>query len=131
MADSICYDNSPLGVFHMTEEYSIPQGANWDTSLIYKENGNAIDFSSGYTAKLQVRKDYGQAIIIELNSAAGTIVLASGAVNTPNVVLKWTPAATTPLSIYEGIYDLEITSPTGSIIKFLEGKWALRREVTL
>ncbi len=133
MADSICYDNSPLGVFHMTGEFSIPQGASWDTPIIYKENGNAIDFSTGYTARVQERKDYGQAVIIELSSVAGTIVLATGAGSpaTPNVVFKWTPAATTPLTIYEGIYDLEITSPTGTIIKFLEGKWALRREVTL
>jgi len=131
MADSICYDNSPLGVFHLTGEYAIPQGANWDTTIKYKENGTIIDFGTGYSARLQVRKDYGQAIIVELSSTAGTIVLATGVGDTPNVVFKWTPAATTPLTIYEGIYDLEITSPTGSIIKFLEGRWALRREVTL
>lgn len=128
--NTACYDNSPLGVFHLIDEYAIPQGADWDTTIKYKENGTIVDFT-GYTAKLQVRKDYGQDVIIELSSAAGTIVLASGAGDTPNVVLKWTPTQTVPLTSYEGIYDLELTDTSGKILKFLEGKWELRREVTI
>lgn len=128
--DNICYDHSPLGVFHMTEEQAIPQGADWTTTIKYKENDTIVDFT-GYTAKLQVRKDYGKDLILELSSAAGTIVLASGAGDTPNVQLLWLSSQTTPLSIYEGIYDLEVISPIGKVSKFLEGKWELRREVTL
>lgn len=130
MAD--CYEESPLPVFHMTGIHSIPQGTDWDTTIIVLENDVAVDFTL-YSAKLQVRKDYGQEVIIELNSNTGTIVLASGAGDppTPNIVLKWTPTQTTPLSIYEGIYDLELTAPDGKVAKYLEGKWELRREVTL
>jgi len=125
-----CYDDSPLGIFHMEGENAIPQGADWDVSIRYIENGTAIDLTT-YTARMQVRKGYGKDLIIELSTAAGTIQLGSGAGTTPNVILKFTSAATSALSQYEGVYDLELTSPAGLVLKFLEGKWELRREVTI
>ncbi len=125
-----CFDESPIGVFHMEGENAIPQGTDWDTTIKYKENGSIVDLST-YTGRLQVRKDYGKEIIIELSSAAGTIVLASGAGDSPNVQLKWVSGATAALALYDGIYDLELTSPQGTILKFLEGRWSLRREVTI
>jgi len=132
MDTNVCYDYSPLGVFHLENEYAIVQGGDWDVSLIYQENGTAVDFSTGYTARMQVRTDYGKQIIIELSSASGTIVLASGIGDTPNCVLKFLASQTTPLTVYNGIYDLEVTEvATGKVLKFLEGRWELRREVTI
>lgn len=124
-----CYDNSPLGVFHMEGDYAIPQGADWDVSLIYIEGTTPVDFSTA-TARMQVRRDYDKEIILELTSQAGTIVLGSGSGNTPNVILKFTNAATSALTAYHGIYDLEVTSQAGIVYKFLEGRFELRREVT-
>lgn len=125
-----CFDESPLGVFHMEGEYAIPQGADWDTTITYQENGVTVDFT-GYSARMQVRTDYGKAIIAELTTTNNSIVLGTGVGDTPNVILKWTPALTSPLTIYEGIYDLELTSTTGKVLKFLEGRWSLRKEVTV
>lgn len=125
-----CYDDSPLGIFHMEGENAIPQGADWDVSIRYRENDSVVDLTL-YTARMQVRKGYGKDLIIELSSDAGTIQLGSGAGETPNVILKFTSAATSALSQYEGIYDLELTSPAGLVLKFLEGKFELRREVTI
>lgn len=125
----ICFDNSPIGVFDMVGEYAIVQGGDVDTTIKYKENNSIVDLST-YTGRLQVRRDYDKEIIIELSSAAGTIVLATGAGDTPNVQLKWLSGATSALSIYEGIYDLELTATDGKILKFLKGKWELDREIT-
>lgn len=126
----MCNDESPLGVFDLTGRYAVPQGADWDVSILYKENNSALDFSAA-TAKMQIRKDYGKEIIMELNTSDGTIELGDGAGDTPNVILKFTPEVTSPLTTYEGIYDLEVTTVAGLVKKFLEGKFELRREVTL
>ncbi len=126
----MCSEESPLGVFDLVGRYAIPQGANWDVAILYKENNSAVDFSLS-TAKMQIRKDYGKEIIMELNTTDGTIELGDGTSDTPNVTLKFTPEVTSALTTYEGIYDLEVTLPSGVIKKFLEGKFELRREVTL
>jgi hypothetical protein len=31
---------------------------------------------------------------------------------------------------YSGVYDLELTDPTGSVIRLLQGAWTMLREVT-
>lgn len=125
----ICSGSSPLAIYDMVGQDAIPQGADWDVSLIYKENNTAVDFST-YSAKMQVRRDYDQEIILELSSGAGTIQLGSGAGNTPNVVLKFTSSATSAMVDYSGIWDLEVISPTGQVLKFVHGKFELEREVT-
>lgn len=126
----MCNDESPLAVFNLEGTYAIPQGADWDVAILYKENNTALDFTT-YTAKAQVRKDYGKEVILELNSSDGTIELGDGTSDTPNVTLKFTSAVTSAMTTYEGIYDLELTSSLGLVKKFLEGKFSLRREVTL
>ena len=125
-----CYDESPIGIHHLVGQYAVPQGADYDVSIRYLENDTAVDFTL-YSAKMQIRKGYGQDLVLELSSAAGTIQLGSGAGVSPNVILKFTSTATSALTSYGGIYDLELTSPAGLVLKPLEGKFELRREVTL
>jgi hypothetical protein len=127
----MCNDDSPLGVYNMTGRYAIPQGADWQVGILYREQNVAVDFSSGYTARMQVRKDYGKEVILELLSEDGTIVLTSGASDTPNVTLNFGSAITSAMTVYDGIYDLEVVSTAGSVNKFLEGTFQLRREVTI
>lgn len=123
-----CFDNSPLAVHNLTEENSIPQGADWSVAIRYLENGAPVDFSGG-TAVMQVRTDYDKDVILELSTADGTIALGSGAGTTPNVILTFRAAATSAMTQYEGIYDLEV-SLAGVTYKFIEGKFELHREVT-
>jgi hypothetical protein len=125
----MCNEDSPLAVFNLEGQYAIPQGADWDVAILYKENNAAVDFSAA-TARAQVRKDYDKEIIMELNTSDATITLGDGANDTPNVVLKFTSGVTSALTSYSGIYDLEVTLASGLVKKFLEGKWELRREVT-
>lgn len=125
----MCEDESPLGVLNLTGRQSIPQGADWDVSITYKESDSVVDFSAA-TAVMQVRKGYDKEIILELSSADGTIELSNGAGNTPNVILKFTSAITSAMTQYDGIYDLEVTTSDGLIKKFLEGEFNLRKQVT-
>lgn len=127
---SACFDKSPLGVYHMEGNESIPQGADWDVNIKYKEDNSIVDLSS-YTGRMQIRLGYNKAIILELTTDNGGILVGSGAGDTPNVILKFTPARTSPISTYEGmIYDLELTSATNKVLKFLEGRFEIRPEVT-
>lgn len=125
-----CLDNeSPLGVYDMVGRNAIPQGADWDVPLRYLENNTAVDLST-YTARMQVREDYDKPIILELSTADGTITVGSGSGDTANVTLKFKSNITSIMTKYSGIYDLELVSPTGLVLKFIEGKFNLRREVT-
>jgi hypothetical protein len=126
-----CFDDSPLGVYHMTGDQAIPQGADWDVAIRYVEGGVPVSFT-GFSARMQVRTDYDKTIILELNTSDGTIGLGDGLASdtTPNVILHFRSAVTSAMSQYEGIYDLEVTTTSGVVYKFLEGKFALRREIT-
>lgn len=125
-----CFDNeSPLGVYDMVGRNAIPQGADWDVPLRYLENNTPVDLST-YTARMQVREDYDKPIILELSTTSGTIIVGDGSGGTANVTLKFKSGTTSALSKYSGIYDLELLSPSGLVLKFIEGKFSLRREVT-
>lgn len=130
MSNCISSD-SPLGVFNLTGENAVPQGANWQVKIQYFDTtGTIIDLST-YTAEAQIRNSYGGTIIMDLTSQAGTIILSSGASNTPNVVLNFTPALTSNVTTYTGmIYDIKLISSTGNVIKFLEGNFSLHRTIT-
>lgn len=127
---SACFDKSPLGIYHMEGENAIPQGADWDINLKYKEDNSIVDLST-YTGKMQIRIGYNKAIILELTTNNGGILVGNGSGDTPNVVLKFTPARTSPITTYDGmIYDLELTSSAGKVLKFIEGRFEIRPEVT-
>ena len=125
----MCNDDSPLAVFHLEGSHAVPQGADWDVAILYTENNIPLDFSTA-TAVMQIRKDYDKDIILELSSANGTITLGTGINSTPNVILNFKSADTSPMTSYTGIYDLEVTTAAGVIKKFLEGNFQLRRQVT-
>jgi hypothetical protein len=121
-----CVEESPIPLYDIV----VPQGADWDVAIRYEEpEGTPVDFSTA-TARCQIRVDYDKEIILELSSASGTIQLGDGTGGTPNVVLKFTSGNTSALSLYDGIYDLEVTLASGLVKKFLAGKFKLYREVT-
>jgi hypothetical protein len=124
--------NSSVGRFDMTGDNAIPQGATRVVELFIYQNGTIVDFSSGYTAKLQVRQGYGQPVIVELTTADTTIVLASGASSTPNVVITFSPSKTANVGVFQDlIYDLAIYKNDGNIYKYLEGNLDIRKRVTV
>ena len=122
---------SSVGEFDMTGDYSIPQAATRIVQLFIYQNGTIVDFSSGYTAKLQVRQSYNAPVILELNTSDSSIVLSNGAASTPNVVLTFTPAKTTNPNVFTDlIYDLAIYKSDGSVFKFMQGQLEITPRVT-
>lgn len=121
--------NSSVGRFDMTGDNSVPQGATRVVELTIYQNGSIVDFSSGYTAKLQVRQGYGQPVIVELGTADSTISLGS---TSPNVTITFSPSKTANVSVFQDlIYDLAIYKNDGNIYKYIEGNLDIRKRVTV
>ncbi len=122
---------SSVGVFDMSGDFSVPQNATRIIQLYIYQSNLIVDFSSGYTAKLQVRQGYNLPVLLELNTSDGSIVLGSGASNTPNVTLNFIPSKTVNMNVYtDMIYDLAIYENNGVILKYLQGEFEITRNVT-
>ena len=106
------------------------QGSTFGRSLVYLDSdGTPVDLS-GYEAELTVRETYtsdqvliavsseGTAPGIVLGGTAGSIVVSVGAVT----------MAAVPAGVY--VYDLELTSDTGFVVKPVRGQFEIRPEVT-
>jgi hypothetical protein len=106
----------------------LPQGSDFDIQIDYQTPDLATLNLTGYTGKLQVRKNYDGPVLLELTSASGDIVFDSVA---PNIVLRFRASVTSAMTVYEDmIYDLEIISPTGLTTRVIKGSFSLDREVT-
>lgn len=117
-------NESLVGVYNLL----IPQGADTTINLTYKVGGSVVDFST-HTAKLQVREDYGSAVLLELTSADNEIIVSNTA---PNIIIKFPNAKTTAMTIFSGMkYDIELTSALGVVTRPLRGGFRLDREITL
>jgi hypothetical protein len=107
----------------------VPQGADFDIEIIYQEGAPpaTIDLT-GYSAVLQVKRNYDSEIILQCSTDEGTIIVDSAS---PNIIIKFLKEVTSALRIYsEMIYDLEITGIDGKTARIMQGKFSISREVT-
>jgi len=111
------------GVYH----FSMEQGSTFSRSITYKNSsGDAIDLS-GYTARMQLRKNIEDAApLIELTTENGRIAITG---STGTIVLTISAADTASLNPVEGVYDLELVSGS-TIEKLIAGTFTIKREVT-
>ena len=92
----------------LVKNLSIEQGAVYRLRLLPMHAGVPLDLT-GSTARMQVRDEAG-ALLDELSTANGRIALG-GSAGTVDVLF---PASVTAAIVAEsGVYDLEITPPTG------------------
>lgn len=109
-------------------DIEVAQGADTDINITYKLNGTVVNLT-GFTAKLQVRRNYNTAVLLELNTVGSTITVGSAS---PNIVLKFGHVVTSAMSILDDmIYDLEVVSGGGFITKVVRGKFSILQEITL
>ena len=110
------------GIYHM----KLDQGSTFSLVLTYKDsNGDAINLT-GYTARMQMRRNHEDTALIELTTENGRIALGGSAGTVTLTIAAGDTAALPPI---EGVYDLELVS--GSIVdKLLAGTFSVAREVT-
>jgi len=108
---------------------TIEQGSTFSLSINYKDsNGDTIDLSSGYSARMQCRVGRDATSTVFSLTSASEIALAA---TDPNILIT-IPATTT--SAYDapldGVYDIEIETTGGVVTKILKGRLLIEREVT-
>ena len=112
--------------------FSIEKGTSPPIVITYKDSlGNPIDLT-GYTAKMQVRPVAGSStVILDLTSLSvpgpATLILG-GTAGTVSFAIS--PATTRAITAMTGVYDLELTPPSGLTFRLLQGAISFIPEVT-
>jgi len=99
----------------------------WHASVVSGTTAAAVDLT-GYTARMQARVAITDAIpVFELTTENGGITLG-GTAGTIDLYLS--AVATAAMSWDTAVYDLELISPTGDVIRYIAGTATLSPEVT-
>jgi hypothetical protein len=107
--------------------FTMDQGSVWDLEITYQDpNGTPINLT-GFTAKMQLRKEYNSTIAdLTLTTGGGGIVI-SGA--TGKIDISASAAQTAVLDPTYYVYDLELTSGT-NISRLIQGQITVAEQVT-
>ena len=129
----------------LRQDLTVRQGATWAYSYTHRDLAGAIVDLSGFTARMMVKAAFNNGYAAYLSSGSdangGTITLggvlgtvalsmtaAQSAALGSEITLIPTVDADEPSIIYR--YDLELISAGGVVIRPLEGRFILLREVT-
>ena len=107
--------------------FTMDQGSVWDLEITYQDpNGVPINLT-GFTAKMQLRKEYNSTVAdLTLTTGGGGIVITGA---TGVVDISATAAQTAALDPTYYVYDLELTSGT-NISRLIQGQITVAEQVT-
>jgi hypothetical protein len=112
------------GIYNMI----IEQGATHTRSFTYTDDAGTAVNLSGYSARMMARAAYqSSATLFSVSTATSGLTIPTPANGT--IVLTLTDAQTAALPC-DGVYDLEIVSPSGVVTRLLQGLVTLSGEVT-
>lgn len=115
-------------IFPQKHDLYIFKGATFDYLFIWKDEAGALVNLTGYTARMHMReKIESTAPFMSFTTSDSSIVLG-GAAGT--IKLKASAAATSAVTVKQGVYDLELVAPNGDVVRFLEGLVIISDEVT-
>jgi hypothetical protein len=108
-------------------DITIDRGTTLLRTFTVTDSSNVPVNYTGYTAKMQVRKDHSATnVIVEASTANGRITLNNLGV----VTLAIADEVTATFPVGTAYYDILLTSPAGDAIKFMEGKFIVQPSVT-
>lgn len=109
-------------------DIQIEKGTTFKYTLTYTDSTNTPINLTGYTAKMQIRKQYISAeFLTELTTANGKITING----TQGKILLNIPAQETDDFMWtDGVYDLVIISSSGEVTRLLEGGVSVSQNVT-
>jgi hypothetical protein len=107
--------------------FTMDQGSVWDLEITYQDpNGTPINLT-GFTAKMQLRKEYNSTIAdLTLTTGGGGIVITGA---TGKIDISASAAQTAVLDPTYYVYDLELTSGT-NISRLIQGQITVAEQVT-
>lgn len=109
--------------------FTLYQGTNDGLTFVVKNNGVTLDLT-GYTAEMQIRRDYDKPPVLSASTALGNIVITplSGLVQ-----VFFSPSDTTPIRFsgesMDTVYAVELFAPSGAVTRILEGTITISRAV--
>lgn len=109
-------------------DITVQQGANWSLILNWQDDeGEPINLT-GYSAKMQIRPYYdSMTIVATLSTVSGGITIDP---LIGKVTASLTAIQTSAITVLEGVYDMELTSPSGVVTRIIGGAYTLSQEVT-
>jgi len=111
-----------------TYNFAAEQGATLERIITYKDSAGALVNLTSFIGRMQIRLAVeSTSFILELTTANGGIVLG-GALGTISILISATVMSSIAAATY--VYDLEIESPSGKVTRLIEGKFAVKAEVT-
>ena len=117
-----------------TYNFNIEQGASLTVDLTYRDSdGDVIDVSSGYTARMKIREASGGDLIASTESGdspKNTLAISLGD-STSNIVITMTSVNTAALDFDTAVYDLELASGSNTVDRIIEGSVKLSKEITV
>ena len=109
------------------DNIKIDKGATFERNITWTDNsGTAIDLT-GFTARMQIRKNYKSAIIQELTTENGGITLTA---LTGEIYLLIEATDTDVFTDDRAIYDLELINGT-KVYRVLQGDVLINENVTI
>lgn len=110
-----------------TFDIVIKQGATWTLPLNYLESDETAVDITGWTARMQVRRDAESEIVVELSTTNGKITLSEPTEG--ELTLKLTATETTDLDPGTYRYDLELVDGS-EVYRILEGTVTITEQIT-
>jgi hypothetical protein len=107
----------------------INQGETFRHTLLWKDSNEVAIDLTGYTARMHVRaKIEDTSTLIVLTTENGRIVISNPAQGEIKLYISATD--TTTMTWTSGVYDLEMVNAGGDVIRLIEGKVSVTKEVT-
>jgi hypothetical protein len=110
-----------------TYDISAQQGSDYSVTLTYKDSNGAAVNLTGYTARMQVRRVASSPYVyLSLTSSSGMTL--GGAAGTVAISIPAVALASIPAGAY--VYDVELVSAGGAVVKPIVGSFTVSAEVT-
>lgn len=103
-----------------TDYGSIQKGETFDKVFTLKNPDKSLMNLTNYACDMQVRKSVGSTVVLDLNSYdTNSYIILGGTAGTLRILVS--DEITKTLSVGKYLYDLFLTTPSGTTIKLFEG----------
>jgi hypothetical protein len=108
--------------------FELEQGTSLVKSVVWKDSTGTPVPLTGFSARMQVRETIdSDEVLLELSTSNQKIELVP---LLGKVTLRFSPLDTSGAYWTKGRYDLELTSPSGTVTRIIKGKISLSKEIT-
>ena len=112
----------PAQKLNLIGDYVVEQGSNYKITLTLKDQDGNLYPLTGTSCKAQIREDYSSGEAISFKVDIDT--------ETSQIILSLTGEETALIAFPTGVWDCEFTDSDGTLIRLLQGKITISKEVT-